>query len=141
MKEYHTEIGIAAPTEQVWNALVNFSSYPNWNPLVSWLRGDFQEGGKIQMYIAPLNRSFSATLTRLEQGREFSWVGVQGAAWIIAGKHYYRLESIGDDATRLLHGEYFRGVGSAFISKNLLGTMENAFHAHNQALKERIEHG
>jgi hypothetical protein len=141
MKEYHTEIVIAAPTERVWDALVDFSSYPDWNPLVTWLNGEFRKDGKIQMYIAPLQQSFEATLNRLEEGRAFSWIGIKVARWIISGEHYYRLESLDDGSTRLLHGEYFRGIGSAFIGRNLLASMESAFNAHNQALKERVEHG
>jgi hypothetical protein len=139
MKEYHTEIVVSASPEAVWTVLIDFSGYPEWNPLVGWLRGDFCRNGTIEMFIKPLNRSFHATIKQLQDDRAFSWVGVQGAKWFLSGEHYYRLERIDNNSTKLFHGEIFRGLGSFFISNSLLKKMEKAFHQHNQALKERVE--
>jgi hypothetical protein len=141
MKEYHTDIVINTAVEKVWETLVDFSAYPAWNPLVGWLRGDFKTGGQIKMFIKPLNHSFQATLTRVEQNKELTWVGIQFAAWWISGEHYYRLEKLSRDATRVLHGEYFRGLGSVFIGKSMLTKMLEAFKLHNLLLKERVENG
>jgi hypothetical protein len=140
MKEYHTEIIIDVPIDRVWKALTDFSAYPEWNPLVSWLKGDFRTDGQIAMFIIPLNRSFNATLKTVDRDKEFTWIGVEIAPWFLSGEHYYRLEQISDTSTRLLHGEYFRGVGSAFIDKSMLHNMKNAFIEHNLRLKERVEH-
>jgi hypothetical protein len=141
MKEYHTSIVVNSSVEKVWETLVDFSAYPAWNPLVGWLQGDFKTGGQIRMFIKPLNRSFQATLKRVEQHKEITWVGIQFAAWWISGEHYYRLEVLSSDATRLLHGEYFRGLGGAFIRKSMLSKMLDAFKLHNILLKERVENG
>lgn len=140
MKEYHINIVIKAPVGAVWKALTNFSAYPEWNPLVGWLKGDIRANGQIQMFIKPLNRSFTATLKRVEPDEELTWVGVQLASWIISGEHYYRLEALDRNSTRLSHGEYFRGLASAFIGKATLERMEAAFNRHNVLLKERVEH-
>lgn len=139
MKEYHTEIVIDAPREKVWGVLTDFDAYPEWNPLVEWLKGDLREGGAIEMFIKPLDRSFKATLKTFKDGTEFAWLGVQGAAWIVSGEHYYRLEDVDASTTKLLHGEYFRGIGTAFIGRSLLERMESTFNEHNRALKERVE--
>jgi hypothetical protein len=45
-------------------------------------------------------------------------------AWWISGEHCYRLEKLSSDARRLLHGEYFRGLGSIFIGKSMLTRSE-----------------
>jgi hypothetical protein len=71
VKEYHTNIVIKAPVGAVWKALTNFSAYPEWNPLVGWLKGDIRANGQIQMFIKPLNRSFTATLKRVEGVRHY----------------------------------------------------------------------
>ena len=139
MKEYHTEITIKDSIENVWNVLTDFEAYPEWNPLVEWLKGDFVTGGNIQVFIKPLNRAFKATLQKVEKNTEFTWIGVQIAPWIISGEHYYRLEKIDQDSTRLLHGEIFRGLISPLIGSSVLGKMEKTFHQHNQLLKRRIE--
>lgn len=139
-KEYHTAIVLNASIATVWETLTDFSAYPQWNPLVGWLRGDFRTNGQIHMFIKPLNRSFKARLKTVQQYQEFTWIGAQLAPWFLSGEHYYRLETIGDGVTRLLHGEYFRGLASALISTSVLHRMEQAFIQHNLLLKERIEH-
>jgi hypothetical protein len=139
MKKYHTEIILNASVDRVWAALTDFSAYPDWNPLVGWLRGDFRPDGQIQMFITPLNRSFNAKLKTVQKDKEFAWIGVEIAPWFLSGEHYYRLEQINDVSTRLLHGEYFRGLGSTLIGKSMLNRMENAFIEHNLRLRERVE--
>jgi len=139
MKQYHTEILLNAPVKKVWQVLTDFDRYPEWNPLVGWLKGDFRTGGSIQMFIKPLNSDFSATLKRVEVNKEFTWVGVRFASWILSGEHYYRLEKCDDNSTRLQHGEYFRGIGSSFISQALLKKIEDTFVQHNLKLKDIVE--
>lgn len=140
MKEYHTEIVIHRPPEEVWDKLTDFDAYPGWNPLVGSLEGDFRTGGEIEMYIKPLGKTFKAKLRRVERPEEMTWIGVQGAEWILAGEHYYRLERLGDGSTRLLHGEYFRGLLSLFLGKATLRQMEETFEEHNRLLKDQVEH-
>ena len=140
MKGYHTRVVIRAPPEAVWNTLLDFSHYPEWNPPVGWLRGDFRSQGRIRMYIEPLGRASKARVNRLHANLEYAWTGVWGLAFLLSGEHCYRFEDLGDGSTCLHHGEQFRGVLSVFLHRSLLQRMEHAFVAHNMALKERVEH-
>lgn len=135
----HTEIVIHAPIESLRDALINFASYPQWNPLVGRLNGDIHTGGQIQLFIKPLKRGFTATLELVESNRKLSWVGTQIASWFISGEHYYRLEAFDNGSTRSLYGENFRGFKSAFISGSFRARMVEAFKTHIFALKERLE--
>lgn len=139
MKEYHTSIIINATPKEVWIHLTDFSSYPDWNPIVGFLKGETKEGSYIQTYIVPLGKTFQTKLLVFREYEEMTWEGVQAAKFLMAGKHYYRLEKISDKQTKLLHGEWFTGLFSHFISKKLLQKMEDAFLLHNQMLKQRIE--
>ncbi|MDX2302992.1 MAG: SRPBCC domain-containing protein [Microscillaceae bacterium] len=141
MKQYHTTITIQASVEQVWSELTDFSAYPQWNPIVGKLEGKMQEGNQIATYIVPLGKTFHPTLLSFKPQQEIVWQGAQGAKFLLAGKHYYRLEKISPHATRLLHGEYFTGLFSYFIAQDLLQKMIQAFESHNQLLKQRIENG
>lgn len=141
MRQYHTEIAINAPVAEVWDVLTEFPAYPTWNPLMGWLTGDFVSGGRIRMFVKPLNRTFVATLVNVEKHRGFTWIGVHGVTWLLSGEHYYRLEQLDDNSTRLCHGEYFRGLGSGLIGRATLRRMEEAFVQHNLSLKQRVEHG
>lgn len=139
MKEYHTEIVIDQPVERVWEALVDVDAYPEWNPLVGKVEGELQEGRRISTFIVPLGRTFRPEIVVLREASELTWVGSQISRHLIAGRHYYRLEGTAGGGTRLLHGEYFTGMLSAFIGKSLLRKMELAFEAHNRELKSRLE--
>ena len=139
MKQYHTSILIEASAEKVWEVLTDFSSYPQWNPLVGKLEGKMEEGKKIATFIVPLNKIYFPFLLSYKPNAELIWQGIQGAKFLLAGKHYYKLEKWSDKETKLLHGENFTGLFSYFISKKLLKKMENAFISHNQILKQRIE--
>lgn len=139
MKQYHTVIEINSPAEIVWKHLVDFGAYPEWNPLVGSLTGELIKGAQISTYIIPLGKTYKPTVLTIEPNSEITWQGIQGAKWLLAGKHYYRLEKIDVNKTKLLHGEWFTGLLSWFIRRKLLNKMENAFLSHNQLLKQRIE--
>jgi hypothetical protein len=139
MKEYHTKIEINASKEKVWRALTDFESYSQWNPLVSSITGNLSEGGTIKTTIVPLQNTFEAVLLSFKENKEIVWKGKQGASFLLAGEHYYRIKESNENLATLENGEYFTGILSVFISKRLLKKMEQAFVAHNIALKERIE--
>ena len=139
MKQYHTSIAINASIEVVWKYLTDFASYPVWNPLVGKLEGDIKEGGTISTFIIPLGKTYRPILLSYKPKEELVWQGMQGAKFLMAGKHYYRLEKISDTETKMLHGEWFTGIFSWFIPESLLQKMENTFIEHNEILKHRIE--
>ncbi|WP_375558768.1 SRPBCC family protein [Bernardetia sp. OM2101] len=139
MKQYHTKITINSTLENVWAALVDTESYPNWNPLVGKLEGKLEEGETIQTHILPLRNTYSPKIIAFVPYNQLTWKGVQGASFLMAGKHYYKLRKVDNQTTELLHGEYFTGLFSFFIPKKLLQKMENAFLEHNQALKILLE--
>lgn len=141
MKQYHTDIAIQAPVNIVWQILTTFEDYPFWNPLVTDAKGTLQLGSQIEVFIKPLNERFRPTLTVIKPQKEMRWVGTRLHPWILAGEHYYRLEPTTDQSTQLFHGEQFTGILSHFIHQSQLDKMEAEFHAHNQALKVRVEHG
>ena len=140
MKEYHTQIDIDAPAQTVWRHLADFATYPDWNPIVGKLDGELVVGRPIATYIVPLGKTYQPVVLSYEPMNELVWRGTQGAGWLMAGEHYYRLEVLSPTRTRLLHGEQFTGLLSNFIGKDLLTKMENAFLEHNRILKRRVEH-
>ncbi|MFN8356663.1 MAG: SRPBCC domain-containing protein [Spirosomataceae bacterium] len=140
MKQYHTQIVINAPVEKVWQALTDFDSYPTWNPLVGSLSGEMKTGGTLTTYIVPLQKTYHPTLLVYQPYEELTWQGIQGAKFLMAGKHYYKLKKISKNQTQLSHGEWFTGLMAYLIPKALLQKMEAAFVNHNQLLKQRIEH-
>lgn len=52
MKSLETEIIINAPADKVWNILVDFDSYPEWNPFILSFDGEISEGKKFKVTLA-----------------------------------------------------------------------------------------
>ncbi len=49
MKELRTEIEIDAPVERVWESLVDFTSSPEWNPLIRRIDGTPEVGTRLEV--------------------------------------------------------------------------------------------
>ena len=109
--EIVTELEIDAPPSLVWKVLCDFEAYPEWNPFVLSMRSQLKEGAKA---MAHFDMGFKRPLpmplriVTVDPEREFAWAG--GTEPFMQGRHYFRLESLPNDRTRLTHGEKFTGV-------------------------------
>ncbi len=74
-----TEIIINSTPGKIWAILTDFKNYPNWNPFVTSLTGDFEVGKKIMVRIEPPEakvNTFKPTVTGFEPHKKLSWLGV-----------------------------------------------------------------
>ena len=59
MPSIHTEVHIDAPAKDVWEDLMDFESYADWNPLVQYNGGSPQQGERLDLRIKqPSGSSF-----------------------------------------------------------------------------------
>ena len=47
MKVINTEIEIGATARDMWQILIDFARYPQWNPFVRQIEGSLQEGDRL----------------------------------------------------------------------------------------------
>ncbi len=144
MRTLETQIEIAAPPEQVWRHLMDFASYPNWNPFVLSIKGSASLGSKLRVKLSAGGKrsiTLRTKVSRYQSAREFAWKG--SLPGLFAGEHQFHLTSIGDDAaprTRLVHREDFSGLLVPLLWKRFLDRDTRAnFEAMNRALKTRAE--
>jgi hypothetical protein len=143
MREIHTEIQIDATPEEVWAVLTDFASYPEWNPFVKSVKGDFREGGRIEIFVqVPEGRGmkFKPEVLRVERAREIRWIGSLPVPGLFNGEHIFRLEPTGEGRTRFLHGERFTGLLIPFMG-GTLARVQRGYELMNAALKARVEGG
>jgi len=142
MIEVKTDILINASAEKVYAVLTDFADYPNWNPFIKSVEGKpavgerltatmHMEGGK-PFYVKP-------KVLVANSGTEFRWLGHLYFKDLFDGEHYFILESLETNKTRLTHGEQFNGILSGPIMKNIKAGTEKAFQDMNRALKKRIQ--
>ncbi len=55
--QLRTEIEIAASPERVWQALLDFARYPEWNPYVKAVEGKLGVGERLTLTLTPADGS------------------------------------------------------------------------------------
>ena len=141
MKEIKTQIEINAPVETVWNVLMDFDHYPEWNPFIKSIQGEKKKGSCITVFIQPPGEkgmTFKPTILEHKVRHEFRWLGKLWGGLFFNGEHYFILEEMDNDSTQFTHGEKFTGI-LAGIMNSLLRNTRNGFEAMNHALKDRCE--
>ena len=141
MKNIRTEIIIDAPIATVWNILMNFDNYPNWNPFIH-IKGNpvvgqhlentiFLEGQKPQI--------FKPKIIDIQPNKLLRWEGNLLIKGLFDGVHSFQLAAINQDQTRLIHEENFKGILVGLVLKMIGKATEEGFEKMNLALKEQCE--
>lgn len=140
MLELKTEIVIQAPTQVVWKHLTQLDAYSSWNPFIVQSEGAVEQGVSITnvMINGGKQRTFKPTITKLEDAKTLEWLGKMPLG-LFNGNHYFHLEKIDGNTTRLIHGERFTGLLHKTIMKKIGDDTRRGFEAMNVALKARCE--
>ena len=140
MNHLKTEIVLNASKEKIWNTLTDFDSYENWNPFIISSQGEAVVGQRLTNAMVNKGKTtvFKPVVTKAVPFEEFEWLG-SGLLGMFKGRHYFILEDVGNNQTKLIHGEHFSGLLSGLIM-NMIGeeTLKN-FQAMNKALKGVVE--
>jgi len=135
-----TAIDIDAPAAMVWRVLVDFPSYPEWNPFIRRISGEVKVGARLEVTVQPVNRkpmTFRPTVRVVEADRELRWLGRVLLPGIFDGEHAFIIEPrVG--GCRLRHEEGFSGLLVPAFSAMLADTA-TSFASLNSALKLRCE--
>ena len=140
MKNIETTIDIDAPPSRVWEVLMDFQSYPEWNPFIVSVSGVARAGDKLTVRIQPPGRSgmtFRPMVLVAEPEREFRWRGKVLVRGLFDGDHYFGLEPA-RRGTHFHQGERFTGLLVPLLGGTLTAA-EVGFKAMNERLKARAE--
>ncbi|MCP4308077.1 MAG: SRPBCC domain-containing protein [bacterium] len=141
MRNLTTEITIDAPASVVWEILTNLGKYEVWNPFIISSEGDVTEGSHLRNTMRPPGGKptrFKPTVTAVESGKYFEWLGHLGVRGLLDGRHQFKLEAVGE-RTRFIQSEEFTGILVPLFAKMLDSKTKAGFEAMNQAIKERAE--
>ncbi len=142
MKELRTAIEINASADTVWAILTDLSQFAAWNPFMPEAEGEIREGARLRVRIAPPGgkaMTFKPTVTRVEPGREFRWLGHLLLPGLFDGEHIYEISPLAEGGVRFVQREVFRGVLAPLLWKSLETNTRHGFEAMNAALKKRAE--
>lgn len=142
MRTIETEIVIDASPLAVWDIIVDFDRYHEWNPFIPRGAGRPEIGTTLVLDIQPPDdkvRTQRPTVLVASPGEHLRWRGTLPVPGLFTARHEFLLEPAGAAGTRLRHREDFTGILVPFLGGTLKRT-EHGFHALNEALKKRAEH-
>ncbi len=141
-REIMTGIDIAAPPERVWEVLLDFPAYREWNPFIQRLEGAAWAGGVLRVSMRLGGRrpmTFRPRILVVEAPRLLRWRGSLGIPGLFDGEHDFALAALPSGGTRFTHGERFSGLFVGFFGARMVGATKTAFAAMNEALRQRVE--
>lgn len=140
MRELRTEIDIDARPEKVWEILMDFAKYPDWNPFIKSISGNAAVDSKLKVRLEPdggMPMSLEPKVVAVNPNKKFAWRGKLLMSGIFDGQHEFILEPLTDGKTRFVHREEFSGVLVPILWPMLETKTTRAFTQMNEALKER----
>ena len=142
MHHLETQIEISAPAERVWSLLIDFPSYPRWNPFIRSIEGTLEVGQSLKVFIQPPGASgmrFRPTVLAVQPNRELRWKGKLLLPGLFDGEHYFKLETKPGGGLTFHQGEIFSGILVLLLRRSLDGVTKKGFVAMNEALKREAE--
>lgn len=140
MKELKTEIVLNAPVNKIWNVLTDFEAYTEWNPFIISSKGEAKEGTRLTNTMLNNGKEmvFKPIVTKVERDKHFEWLG-SAMGGLFKGRHYFILEDLGNNTTKLIHGEQFTGLLSNLVIRMIGEETLRNFQRMNKALQEEVE--
>jgi hypothetical protein len=136
------QIAIEAPAERIWQILLDFSHFSEWNPFIVDVAGEAVPGTRLNVTIKPPGhraRHFRPSVLAALPARELRWLGRWAMPGLIDGEHGFRLESQSTNRTLFIQHETFSGFLVPAVWRRIRNAFDKGFDAMNRALKERAE--
>lgn len=140
MKTIHTEIGIGAPAEIVWEIVSDLENWARWNPFMT-ASGKLAGGEKLQVFMArPGGKKLGIepAVTMMDEGREFRWK-TRTFGGLFRAEHGFRVVPEDTGRCRFEQFEMFGGFLAPAILSRQGKAIETGFQAMNRTLKREAE--
>jgi hypothetical protein len=135
--EIQTEIIINSTPELIWEVLMDWEQYPEWNPFILSISTHPKHNNQLKINVQGMK--FEPLILTNETPTHFEWIGKLFVNGLFDGKHRFELIKISDTQTKFVHSEHFSGWLVPLFKSQLLTKTKPGFEAMNQALKYRTE--
>ena len=141
-KELKTEVIINASPSTIWNILIEFDLYPEWNPFIKSIKGLPIEGSKVSARLEPPDlrgMTISPTILEVTDEKALRWLGHLFFPGLFDGEHIFELIDNKNGTTTFIQREKFRGILVSLFNKLLDNNTYRGFVLMNQQLKIKAE--
>jgi hypothetical protein len=135
------EMVIVAPRERVWRLLTEFEGYEDWNPFITWARGDARIGDTVRFRRKPQAsdaEEIEAEVMDVKVRRKLRWRSRKYLPGILDEEHTFRVLPLGPDRVRLVYEGRFEGVLQPFAD---LEETKRGYERMAHALRDRAVRG
>lgn len=142
MRSLTTTIEIHSTADAVWEVLMDFDTYPQWNPFIQEITGTPSPGSQLSVRLqnpAGKAMTFSPIVVDAESPLRFSWLGKLGFKGVFDGHHQFGIEPTGSGSVIFTQSEDFTGAFVPILWRMVNTKTRAGFEAMNSALKERVE--
>jgi hypothetical protein len=140
--EIKTEILINALPEKIWAILTHFDKYPSWNPFIKYIKGQVQEGNRIEVRIEPPGAKgmvFKPKVLAYKPKQELRWIGRIIFSGLFDGEHSFIIVDNKNGTSTFIQSEDFQGILVPLFAKQLKTNTKKGFELMNERLKEMAE--
>ncbi len=140
MRQIGASIEIDAPVERVWDTIVDFAAYKDWNPCIRSISGGAEPHCPLKISGSSTKgkiTNFPGEVLKVEPNKELSIKGIF-AGGLVTSEHRFLFESLGPTRTRFSQVDTFNGSLTSLFG-GTLRDMEKGFGQMNEALKRRCE--
>lgn len=132
-----TSIQIQASASTVWQILMDFKAYNEWNPFIKSIKGMPYIGQQLQVDLGAMK--FKPIVQTKQYNKHFAWLGSLWMKGIFDGLHHYEIKEIDEQTCEFIHSEEFSGILLPLLKKKLKTDTYQGFVTMNNALKIRAE--
>lgn len=141
-KELRTETVIHASSARIWEILMDFDSYPNWNPFIISINGNQLAGSTLTVKLQlpdGMGMTMRPKVLEVKDNQEFRWKGRLLVPGLFDGEHIFELRENVDSTTTFIQRELFSGILIPLF-RNLIDVKTRiGFEAMNMQLKDKAE--
>ncbi|MDB5104148.1 MAG: Activator of Hsp90 ATPase 1 family protein [Fibrobacteres bacterium] len=138
-----TEVAVLASPDRIWNCLIDFAAYPEWNRFLKSVTGqaapDAALNVDLQYYGKPVEKK-TGQVTGFIPPKYFSWAWKHKfGAWFLAAEHVFRIKETESGKVILFQEMYYTGLGLKFRRREVEHMVKLSLEKLNDDLRHRLE--
>ena len=134
-------VEIDAPAERVWNILVDFERYGEWNPFTTRVDATLEIGAPVMLHVrlGPLQRKQPERIETVEPPHLLTWGTTMGHPVLLSALREQRLEALSETRCRYRTTDATSGLLTPFVAALFGRLIRQGFNDMAAALKARAE--
>ena len=134
-------VEIYAPIERVWEILVDFERYREWNPFTTRVEANLEIGSPVMLHVTlgRLKRKQPERIETVEPPQLLAWGVTMGARFLLVARREQRLEALGATRCRYSTTDATTGLLTPLVALLFGRLIRQGFNDMAAALKTRAE--